>query len=51
MSAQLRIKVTREDYLEKIEKELKKLQKDMVLPGFRKGKVPMGHVKRLTDKQ
>lgn len=47
MSAQLRIKVTREDYLEKIEKELKKLQKDMVLPGFRKGKVPMGHVKRL----
>ncbi len=47
MTAQLRIKITREDYLERTEKELKKLQKDMVLPGFRKGKVPMGHVKRL----
>ncbi|MGC8866435.1 MAG: trigger factor [Bacteroidales bacterium] len=47
LSAQLRVKVTREDYLENAEKELKKLQKDMVLPGFRKGKVPMGHVKRL----
>lgn len=47
LCAQLRVKVTREDYLENTEKELKKLQKEMVLPGFRKGKVPMGHVKRL----
>lgn len=49
-AATLHLKVTTDDYMGKVETALKKLQRDSVFPGFRKGKVPVGHIRRLYGK-
>lgn len=46
LNATLEIKVSPEDYSEKFEAALKKYRKQVNLPGFRPGKVPMGLVKK-----
>jgi trigger factor len=43
----LKVEISKADILPTIEKELKTLQKQAVLKGFRPGKVPMGHIKKL----
>ncbi|MDR4988367.1 MAG: trigger factor [Bacteroidales bacterium] len=50
LEATLKLKVTEDDYRERIEKELKNLQKKAQMPGFRPGKVPMGLVKKMYGK-
>ncbi|HAW57850.1 MAG TPA: hypothetical protein DCX03_02350 [Bacteroidales bacterium] len=47
LTATLHLKLSKQDYLPQVEAELKKLQRDAFIPGFRKGKVPMGHLKKL----
>ncbi|ODS89419.1 MAG: trigger factor [Chryseobacterium sp. SCN 40-13] len=46
VSALLTVTVDRADYKEKVEKQLHNYAKNAQVPGFRKGKVPMGLVKR-----
>jgi trigger factor len=46
LNALLKVKVQKEDYLPKYEKILKNYSKTMNVPGFRKGKVPVGMVKK-----
>jgi len=46
----LKVKVQKEDYLPKYEKILKNYSKTMNIPGFRKGKVPVGMVKKKYGK-
>ncbi len=41
------IQLSTEDYLPSVQKTLRKLSKDAVIPGFRKGMVPLGHIKKL----
>ncbi len=50
LTATLKVQLTPQDYQEKVEKELKDLQKKAQMPGFRPGKVPMGMVKKLYGK-
>jgi len=40
------IELTKDDYAGKVEKELKEYRKKAVIPGFRKGKAPMGLIKK-----
>ncbi|MFY7811170.1 MAG: trigger factor family protein, partial [Flavobacterium sp.] len=40
------VTITKEDYAEKIEKILKDYKKQAVIPGFRKGMVPMSHIQK-----
>ncbi len=47
---QLEIVITPEDYKEKLEKDLKKLRKEVRLPGFRPGKVPMSLIRKQYEK-
>ncbi|NMA74629.1 MAG: trigger factor [Bacteroidales bacterium] len=42
----LSVTVEKEDYQEKVEKILKDFRRDAQIPGFRKGKVPMGLIKK-----
>lgn len=49
-AATLHLKVSTDDYMGKMENALKKLQRESAFPGFRKGKVPMGHIRRLYGK-
>lgn len=42
----LSVTVEKEDYQEKVEKILKDFRKNAQIPGFRKGKVPMGLIKK-----
>ncbi len=44
------VEVTEADYADKVTKELKKIQKNANIPGFRKGAVPMGQIKRRFEK-
>ena len=46
VSALLTVTVDRADYKDKVEKQLHHYAKNAQVPGFRKGKVPMGMVKR-----
>ena len=46
VSAVLTVKVEKADYQEKVEKALKTLRQRVNMPGFRKGMVPMGLVKK-----
>lgn len=46
----LKISLSPEDYLQKFESEVKKVQKSMNLPGFRPGHVPVGLVKKRYGK-
>lgn len=41
------IQLTRNDYMPAVEKALKKLSRDANIPGFRKGMVPVGHIKKM----
>lgn len=51
VSFRLTVSVTEADYKEKVEKELKKIGKTIMIPGFRKGHVPMGELKRRFNAQ
>ena len=46
VSAVLTVKIEKADYQEKVEKALKTLRQRVNMPGFRKGMVPMGLVKK-----
>ncbi len=50
VSALLTVDMVRADYVENVEKSLKKIRKDAQMPGFRKGMVPMGLVKKMYEK-
>ncbi|MCC7029763.1 MAG: trigger factor family protein, partial [Chitinophagaceae bacterium] len=41
------IQLTKDDYLPSVQKSLKKLSRDAAIPGFRKGMVPIGHIKKI----
>ncbi len=50
LEALLKVELQKDDYQEKVEKELKTLQKKAQMPGFRPGKVPFGMVRKLYGK-
>ena len=50
LNAVLRIKVGPEDYQDKVEKTLTDYRKKANVPGFRKGKIPMGVIKKQYGK-
>lgn len=50
LNAVLRVKITPEDYAEKVDKTLKDYRKQANLPGFRPGKTPMGLIKKKYGK-
>mgnify|MGYP001380204437 CR=1 FL=1 len=45
------ITLTPEDYQENVDKQLRGYRKNASLPGFRKGKVPMGMIKKMVGTQ
>lgn len=49
-NALLKIKINPQDYTEKYDSALKQYRKQMAIPGFRPGKVPMGVVKKKYGK-
>ena len=46
LNAVVTIAIEKEDYAEKVEKTLTDYRKSANIPGFRKGQVPMGLVKK-----
>ena len=50
LNAVLTVKISPDDYLEKVEKAIKDQAKKMKLPGFRSGMVPAAHVKKMYGK-
>ena len=48
LSAEIAIKIQEKDYKDQVEKSLKNYRKQVNLPGFRKGMVPMGMVKKMV---
>lgn len=46
----IKVEVNEADYSDKVNAQLKKLQKEANIPGFRKGAVPMGQIKRRYEK-
>lgn len=50
LNAVVKIKITPEDYTEKVDKAIKDQAKKANLPGFRKGMVPAAHIKRMHGK-
>lgn len=48
LNAEITIKIGEEDYKGKVEQSLKNYRKQVNLPGFRKGHVPMGMVKKMV---
>lgn len=50
LSAILKVKVTPEDYQNKVDNQLKEMQRKAAMPGFRPGKVPSGMVKKMYGK-
>lgn len=50
LTATLKIQFTEADYSDKVANVLKDHQKKASMPGFRPGKVPFGHIKRLYGK-
>lgn len=50
LNAVLKVQIAPEDYLGKVEKALEDYRKRANIPGFRKGKVPMGLVKKQYGK-
>ncbi len=50
LSSQLTIKIDEQDYADKVEKKLKEYRKNMEMPGFRKGKVPMNLIKQKYER-
>lgn len=43
----IRIDIEENDYKERVEKQLKNYQKEAIIPGFRKGKAPIGMIQRM----
>lgn len=50
LHATLVVKVTNDDYKDKVEKVIVNYRKTASIPGFRKGKVPMGQVRKMIGK-
>lgn len=50
LNAKLIVTVKQDDYQEKVEKVIVNYRKTASIPGFRKGKVPMGQVKKMIGK-
>ncbi len=50
LTEKLNIKITPADYKEKVEQKLKDYRKNIEMPGFRKGKVPMSLVKKQYER-
>ncbi len=50
LNAKLKVKVEPADYKEKVDQTLKQYRKQANIPGFRKGKVPAGMVKKMYGK-
>ncbi len=50
VNAILTVKIGKEDYQEKVEKELKELRRKAKVPGFRPGNVPMGMIQKMYGK-
>ncbi|MFT4601305.1 MAG: trigger factor [Arenicella sp.] len=50
LNAILRVKITAEDYAEKVDQTLKDYRKQANMPGFRPGKTPMGLIKKKYGK-
>ncbi len=51
VSACITVSVVENDYQEKVTKDLKEIGKSHVIPGFRKGHIPFGELKRRFGKQ
>jgi trigger factor len=50
LNAVVKIKISPEDYTEKVDKSIKEQAKKSNLPGFRKGMVPAAHIKKMYGK-
>ncbi len=50
LGAKLKVKIAPADYSERIDKAMKEQAKKANLPGFRKGMVPVAHIKRMYGK-
>ena len=50
LNAKLKVKLTTDDYKEKVEAVMENYKKTASIPGFRKGKVPMSQVKKMIGK-
>ena len=50
LNAVVKVKITKDDYSDKVEKILADYRKTANIPGFRKGRVPMGMVKKQYGK-
>ncbi|MCX2719092.1 trigger factor [Lentiprolixibacter aurantiacus] len=50
LNAVVKVDITREDYQDKVEKILKDYRRQANIPGFRKGQVPMGLIKKQYGK-
>jgi len=50
LNAVVKVAITKEDYKEKVDKILKDYRKKANIPGFRKGQVPMGLIKKQYGK-
>lgn len=50
LNAVIKIQLSKEDYANRVENVLKDYQKKVVIDGFRKGKTPMGIVKKIYGK-
>ena len=50
LNAKLKVEVSAEDYQSKVEEVIVNYRKTASIPGFRKGKVPMGQVKKMIGK-
>jgi trigger factor len=48
LSAEIAIKIQEKDYKDQVEQSLKNYRKQVNMPGFRKGMVPMGMVKKMV---
>lgn len=50
LSALISVEIGKEDYAETVDKKLRDLRKQVNMPGFRKGMVPLGLVKKMYGK-
>lgn len=50
LNAKISVSITPEDYKENVAKTLSDYRKKATIPGFRPGKVPMGHINRMYGK-
>ena len=50
LTAVIKIQLSKEDYASNVENVLKDYQRKVVIDGFRKGKTPMGIVKKMYGK-